>query len=507
MRATSTTADGDGLSNEHIGLIGALSSVILILVLVILYIVHRVRAQRAGQVVSQLAPAYADRLHPDGAKTALGEQYAESGYRTPYSAICEKYGEPLSPGHYADYQSQDYAEPLMTTPPPLPPVTNSPLSSCKRPPLTNGPKMALEPPASPQLSLSPRSKHSPKTVTALRRGAASPVLEQHYAATDICRPTNFLSEENGPMDDVEIPQIPRHQLKLYEKLGEGQFGEVHLCHIEGGSDVVPDVIGPGCRSLVAVKTLRPGTSQAARADFEREARTLARLQDPNIVRVLGLCTREEPLCVVVEYMEHGDLNQYLQQHVAETALHASGKVLSYGSLIYMATQISSGMKYLESLNFVHRDLATRNCLVGRGHMVKISDFGMSRGVYANDYYKIEGRTLLPIRWMAWEAIFLGKFTTKSDVWSFAVTLWEVLTYARQQPYEEMTDERVIETLAQLYHNDAQQVYLPQPHDCPREIYDLLLECWRRDPLDRPNFREIHLFLQRKNLGYRNESGS
>ncbi|XP_037082024.1 discoidin domain-containing receptor 2-like [Pollicipes pollicipes] len=255
------------------------------------------------------------------------------------------------------------------------------------------------------------------------------------------------------------------------------------CHIEGGSDVVPDVIGPGCRSLVAVKTLRPGTSQAARADFEREARTLARLQDPNIVRVLGLCTREEPLCVVVEYMEHGDLNQYLQQHVAETALHASGKVLSYGSLIYMATQISSGMKYLESLNFVHRDLATRNCLVGRGHMVKISDFGMSRGVYANDYYKIEGRTLLPIRWMAWEAIFLGKFTTKSDVWSFAVTLWEVLTYARQQPYEEMTDERVIETLAQLYHNDAQQVYLPQPHDCPREIYDLLLECWRRDPLD------------------------
>ncbi|KAF0305794.1 Discoidin domain-containing receptor tyrosine kinase B [Amphibalanus amphitrite] len=497
---------GGGLSGEHIGLIGALATVILVLVLVILYIVHRVRGQRPGtQIVSQLAPAYTQQLPTDGGKTALSEQYAESGYRTPYSAICEKYGEPLSPGHYADYQSQDYAEPLMTPPPPLPPVTNSPLSSSKRPTLA----LADKPPASPKLSLSPRLKHSPKTVSTFRRQAGSPVLEQHYAATDICKPSDYHPDENFPMDEVEVPQIPRHQLKLCEKLGEGQFGEVQLCRIEvgAGGDLVPDVIGPGCGRLVAVKTLRAGTSPTARADFEREVRTLARLQDANIVRVLGVCTRDEPLAMVVEYMEHGDLNQYLQQHVAETALHGSGKVLSYGSLIYMATQISSGMKYLESLNFVHRDLATRNCLVGRGHLVKISDFGMSRSVYANDYYKIEGRAMLPIRWMAWESIFLGKFTTKSDVWSFAVTLWEVLTYARQQPYEELSDERVIEALARLYHNDAQQVFLPQPHDCPREIYDLMLECWRRDPMDRPNFREIHLFLQRKNLGYRNENGS
>ncbi|GFY27261.1 discoidin domain-containing receptor 2 [Trichonephila clavipes] len=148
--------------------------------------------------------------------------------------------------------------------------------------------------------------------------------------------------------------------------------------------------------------------------------------------------------MIVEYMENGDLNQFLQQHVPENTMTspfkpAANKVLSpdlaltdfhlfgtlketfrglrftsdmdvrdavHGSLIFMATQIASGMKYLESLNFVHRDLATRNCLVGRGYTIKIADFGMSRDLYSEDYYKIEGRAMLPIRWMAWESILL-----------------------------------------------------------------------------------------------------
>lgn len=95
----------------------------------------------------------------------------------------------------------------------------------------------------------------------------------------------------------------------------------------------------------------------------------------------------------------------------------------------------------------------------------------------------------------------GKFTTKSDVWSFAVTLWEILTFAKEQPYEALTDEQVIENAGHYYRNDGRQVYLPQPPNCPKEIYDLMRECWNRQESERPSFREIHMFLQRKNMGY------
>lgn len=107
-----------------------------------------------------------------------------------------------------------------------------------------------------------------------------------------------------------------------------------------------------------------------------------------------------------------------------------------------------------------------------------------------------------LQWTKKISLFLqGKFTTKSDVWAFAVTMWEILTFARQQPYSDMVDDKVIENVSHFYHNDGLQMYLPQPSGCPKEIYDLMKECWQRNEHDRPNFREIHLFLQRKNLGY------
>jgi discoidin domain receptor family protein 2 len=304
------------------------------------------------------------------------------------------------------------------------------------------------------------------------------------------------------LDHQPLNKFRLADLTVVEKLGEGQFGEIHLCKTEQNE-------------RVAVKFLRRDCDPVTKSDFQHEARILTGLNDPNLVRVLGVCYDEDedivvgqdlektPFCMVCDYTTQGDLCQFLGNHVAETTLSKSPNVptLSYGCLIFIASQIASGMKYLESLNFVHRDLAARNCLVGEKKQIKIGDFGMSRSMYKNDYYRTESGCMLPIRWMAWESVLLGKFTTKTDVWSFGVTLWEILTFAREQPYESQSDAKILSNLSNMWREGRPSVFLPTPHGCPREVRDLMYECWQREEKERPSFSEIHLFLQRKNLGF------
>ncbi|XP_075472909.1 discoidin domain-containing receptor 2 isoform X1 [Ascaphus truei] len=331
----------------------------------------------------------------------------------------------------------------------------------------------------------------------------------HYAEADIVNLQgvtggNTYSVPAITMDllsgkEVAVEEFPRNLLTFKEKLGEGQFGEVHLCEAEGVEDFLDkDLIldtSAGQPTLVAVKMLRADANKNARNDFLKEIKIMSRLKDPNIIRLLAVCIAEDPLCMITEYMENGDLNQFLSRHQPEGALPSATPAIRYTDLRHMVAQISSGMRYLSSLNFVHRDLATRNCLVGRNYTIKIADFGMSRNLYSGDYYRIQGRAVLPIRWMSWESILLGKFTTASDVWAFGVTLWETFTFCREQPYIEMSDEQVIENTGEFFRDQGKQVYLPQPNICPDLVYKLMLSCWKRETKERPSFQEIYQRLQ------------
>ncbi|KAM9110678.1 discoidin domain-containing receptor 2 isoform 1-T1 [Megaptera novaeangliae] len=330
----------------------------------------------------------------------------------------------------------------------------------------------------------------------------------HYAEADIVNLQgvtggNTYSVPAITMDllsgkDVAVEEFPRKLLTFKEKLGEGQFGEVHLCEVEGmekfkDKDFALDV-SANQPVLVAVKMLRADANKNARNDFLKEIKIMSRLKDPNIIRLLAVCITDDPLCMITEYMENGDLNQFLSRHEPPTSSFSNVPTVSYANLKFMATQIASGMKYLSSLNFVHRDLATRNCLVGKNYTIKIADFGMSRNLYSGDYYRIQGRAVLPIRWMSWESILLGKFTTASDVWAFGVTLWETFTFCQEQPYSQLSDEQVIENTGEFFRDQGRQTYLPQPAICPDSVYKLMLSCWRRDTKHRPSFQEIHLLL-------------
>ncbi|KAF7391926.1 hypothetical protein HZH68_011469 [Vespula germanica] len=346
-------------------------------------------------------------------------------------------------------------------------------------------------------------------------------------------------EKNGSGVDGELPvSTAKHDDPTYMAIVIGVLMAVILllavaiflivsrhrqrkCFASPMTGKAPSHLGSTCATVEKGAALMAYTLEDdERLDFQRDVRILAALEDRNIARVLGACCREEPYCVVMEYLEHGDLCQFLKTHITAEDAHSMPigvKTLSFNCLIYMAAQIASGMRYLENLNFVHRDLATRNCLVGKAYHIKISDFGTDNELYACDYYKVDGTVPLPVRWMAWESIFLGKYTTKSDVWAFAVTLWEILNLGRRVPYEHLSNEEVVESLRRFHRANEEDGsasesgctdgtndhfdYLPRPTASSKDIYDLMLECWRREENERPTFREISLFLQRKNLGY------
>ncbi|XP_072916044.1 high affinity nerve growth factor receptor-like [Hemitrygon akajei] len=317
--------------------------------------------------------------------------------------------------------------------------------------------------------------------------SASPLPRDQQEAKShaIQNPQYFWESRSFLKDhDPAVHHINRRDISLKWELGEGAFGKVFLAEWQKHRDGEEPM-------LVAVKALKEAT-ESARTDFQREAELLTFLQHQHIVTFHGVCTQGEPLLMVFEYMKHGDLNRFLRCQGPDAPMLGSGSEQTLGplkmpQLLHIAQQIAAGMVYLASLHFVHRDLATRNCLVGEGMMVKIGDFGMSRDIYSTDYYRVGGCTMLPIRWMPPESIMYRKFTAESDIWSFGVVLWEIFTYGKQ-PWYQLSNTEAIECI-------TQGRVLECPRGCPREVYAIMRGCWTRDPQQRLSIKEIHERLQ------------
>ncbi|CAP37288.2 Protein CBR-CAM-1 [Caenorhabditis briggsae] len=286
----------------------------------------------------------------------------------------------------------------------------------------------------------------------------------------------------GSIDEnsYKVFEITPSQLSVREKIGEGQFGVVHSGIYTSGL-FAPEPMA------VAVKKCKHDATNADRAQLEQEIRTVATFDHPNVIKLIGVCYMDNSLLAVFEYMVHGDLHELLKVRVPPADHDMGGIAEANAEFLYIATQIALGMEYLSSMSFVHRDLATRNCLVGDTRTIKIADFGLMRTSYGSDYYKMIHRSWMPVRWMSKEAIEQGRFSEASDVWSFGVTLWEIWSFGRQ-PYEGATNQQVIELIANRH-------LLECPHNCPTNIYSLMVECWHENIERRPTFSEIRSRLQ------------
>ncbi|KFO31934.1 Tyrosine-protein kinase ABL1 [Fukomys damarensis] len=277
----------------------------------------------------------------------------------------------------------------------------------------------------------------------------------HYPAPKRNKPTVY-----GVSPNYDKWEMERTDITMKHKLGGGQYGEVY----EG--------VWKRYSLTVAVKTLKEDTMEVE--EFLKEAAVMKEIKHPNLVQLLGVCTREPPFYIVTEFMTYGNLLDYLRE--------CSRQEVTAVVLLYMATQISSAMEYLERKNFIHRDLAARNCLVGENHLVKVADFGLSR-LMTGDTYTAHAGAKFPIKWTAPESLAYNKFSIKSDVWAFGVLLWEIATYG-MSPYPGIDLSQVYELLEKDYR-------MERPEGCPEKVYELMRACWQWNPSDRPSFAEIH----------------
>lgn len=266
-----------------------------------------------------------------------------------------------------------------------------------------------------------------------------------------------LAASRTKRDDIKW-EIDHKQIQLKKKIVSDPFSDIWEGLLNG-------------KISVAVKSLKPG-SKTSSAEFLREAELMKQLQNPHLLRLHAVCTKE-PIYLVTELMKHGSLQRFLRNE---------GKSLNYSKLMDMASQIAAGMICLEELNYVHRDLCVRNVFVGDQLVCKVAGFHSAQALEGG-FYQAPAGSQFPIKWTAPEAAWRSRFTIKSDVWSFGIVLYEIITYG-QSPYPGMTNGQVLKKVLEGYR-------MPQHATCPDELYEIMISCWGQNPTGRPSFKMLH----------------
>ncbi|XP_069810737.1 inactive tyrosine-protein kinase 7 [Dendropsophus ebraccatus] len=265
--------------------------------------------------------------------------------------------------------------------------------------------------------------------------------------------------------------FPRSSLHPITTLGRGEFGEVFLAKAQG--------IDSGSKDAVVVVKALQSRDEQLHMDFRRELDMFSKLNHHNVVRLLGQCREVEPHYMILEYVDLGDLKQFLR---ISKSKDEKMKPLSTKQKVALCSQVALGMEHLSNHRFVHKDLAARNCLVSAHRMVKVSALGLNKDVYNSEYYHLR-QAWVPLRWMPPEAVQDDDFSTKSDVWSFGVLMWEVFTLG-EMPYTDMADDEVLAGL------QGGSLKPSAPENCSSRYYKLMQRCWASSPKDRPSFSDI-----------------
>eukprot|EP00118_Oscarella_pearsei_P021151 m.236157 g.236157 ORF g.236157 m.236157 type:complete len:983 (+) comp40131_c0_seq11:1257-4205(+) len=287
-----------------------------------------------------------------------------------------------------------------------------------------------------------------------------------------CSPGGAYEEDEWEVDRVDVT--------FGDQLGEGAFGLVH-----SGT-----LIKEGTSLQVAIKSVLETCDGIQKLHFLREASFMKKFVCDYVVCLLGIVSRGNPPLVIMELMSNGDLKNYLRskrpgnETSNEISFFSDHFPFAHEEVFQLAAQIATGMAYLSSKNFVHRDLAARNCMVTKDGTVKIGDFGMTRDVYQNDYYRKRGSGPMPVRWMAPESLLDGVFTSASDVWSYGVVLWEISTLGAL-PYPGLTNEDVI-----LHVSKGKVLEVKELKHIPDLLVSVMRKCWRYQILDRPSYTDI-----------------
>ncbi|XP_005177245.1 fibroblast growth factor receptor homolog 1 [Musca domestica] len=323
-----------------------------------------------------------------------------------------------------------------------------------------------------------------------------PVIKIEKQRTTFTTSTN--SDPNQGFNEYEFPldsnwEIPRSQLSLGSTLGEGAFGRVVMAQASG---LTRAPANNNVSTIVAVKMVKEEHTDADMASLVREMEVMKMIgKHINIINLLGCCSQNGPLWVIVEFAPHGNLKDFLKKNRPNSVWGSCSlkerdsdyleetPVLTEKQLTSFAFQIARGMEYLASRRCIHRDLAARNVLVSDDYVMKIADFGLARDIQDTDYYRKNTNGRLPIKWMAPESLQEKFYDSQSDVWSYGVLLWEILTYG-EQPYPN------IMSAEELYSYLITGQRMEKPPRCSLNIYMLMRQCWHFDSNARPTFSEI-----------------